>query len=341
MDDPFASMNRYTDLTCAIHYTDKPPPDFVDRFHDVCQMIDTFNQHYAEEYIPSWLINELMAQQVLPGVMSVPRKPHPLGNKYPIADGDDGKPFMWRIKIQEGKDLPKDATGKWAFPSIFEGTNAANGCKFSKTTALMCEMTVPIYGTGKMESMDSGFCVTAGILHLHELGIYGQALIKKHKYWPKDIPGNQINWYFDEKEPEFSKTLKQDMDGISFYVHCSKDTKFFTKMMSARGLLMPVPDHKTYHQNEVGQWVSFNYPDFSLATTTASIRWMTLTIGIMIPLVWSRFGTQSGVPLGNSHSFAQLLRPMLLQLPSPSKQCICNPSTSFSVNWQCRCWKIG
>ena len=205
----------------------------------------------------SWL------DKFCPGFMSVPRTPHLLGNKYhSIADGDDSKPVMWIIKLQEGKYRPKDATGKWAFPSKFEGTNAASGCKFSKTTTLKCEMTEPIHGTGKIVSMDSGFCVTAGILHLHELGVYGQALVKKRKYWPKDVPGDQIDRYFDGKELGFSKTLKQDMDGILFYVHCSKDTKFVTKMMSSHGLLMLVPDHKTYHQNESGQWVSSNYPEF-------------------------------------------------------------------------------
>ena len=46
--------------------------------------------------------------------MSVPRKPHPLGNEYhSISDGDEGDPVMYRIKIQEGKDRPKDANGKY------------------------------------------------------------------------------------------------------------------------------------------------------------------------------------------------------------------------------------
>ena len=102
-------------------------------------MIDAFNQHYAEEYIPSWLncLDESMnswLDKFCPGFMSVPRKPHPLGNEYhSIADGDYGKPVIWRIKLQEGKDHPKDATGKCAFPSKFEGTTAS-GCKCSKTT---------------------------------------------------------------------------------------------------------------------------------------------------------------------------------------------------------------
>ena len=54
--------------------------------------------------------------------MSVPRKPHPLGNEsHSISDGDEGYPLMYRIIIQEGKDRLKDANGEWALLSKFEG----------------------------------------------------------------------------------------------------------------------------------------------------------------------------------------------------------------------------
>ena len=90
-------------------------------------MIKNFNEHYLENYTPSWLIclGELMnsfLDKFCPGFMSVLRKPHPLGNKYhSITDGYEGNPVMYRIKIQEGKDCPKYANGKWAFSSKFEG----------------------------------------------------------------------------------------------------------------------------------------------------------------------------------------------------------------------------
>ena len=122
--------------------------------------------------------------------MCVPRKPHPFGNEYQsIADGDDGKPIMWRIRLQEGKDCPKLANGKWAFPTQFES--------HSKTAELMLYMTEPIHHTGKVVCMDSGFCVTAGILALHQMGVYGQVLIKKRgRYWPKIVPGVRMEMEF-------------------------------------------------------------------------------------------------------------------------------------------------
>ena len=88
--------------------------------------------------------------------MCVPRKPHPFGNEYhSIADGDGGKSIMWRVKIQEGKDRPKDLQGGWAFISEFEQ-------KYSKTATLMLEMTVPIHNTGKVVMYGDVFTTNYG-----------------------------------------------------------------------------------------------------------------------------------------------------------------------------------
>ena len=42
----------------------------------------------------------------------------------------------------------------------------------------MLRMTEPIHQTGKVVTMDSGFCVSKGIVEMHKKGVYGQALIK-------------------------------------------------------------------------------------------------------------------------------------------------------------------
>ncbi|KAL7484143.1 hypothetical protein ACHAW6_009787 [Cyclotella cf. meneghiniana] len=152
----FISLRRYN-LTNAMHYTDKPPTDFVDQSHDVHQMIDSFNQHHAKEYIPSWLSFHNESDTLLE-ISIIP---------FPVEV----------IKMQERKDHLKDATGKWVFSSKVEGTNATSGCKFSKTSTLMCVMTEQIHGIGKILSMNSSFCVIAGILHLCDCGVYGQSLI--------------------------------------------------------------------------------------------------------------------------------------------------------------------
>ena len=117
-------------------------------------MINNFNEHYLENYTPYWLscLDDSMnyfLDKFFPGFISVLRKPHPLGNEYhSIADGDEGNTVMYWIKIQKGKDRPKYANGKWAFPSNFEGENTNTGRKYTKTSILMCEMTVPLHITG-------------------------------------------------------------------------------------------------------------------------------------------------------------------------------------------------
>ena len=121
-------------------------------------MINAFNEHYDCEYVLSWLncLDELMnifLGKFCPSFMCVPPKPDPFGNEYhSIANGVtekglEGKPIMWRVKLQEGKDRPKNPDGSWAFPSEFPG--------YSKTATLMLETTKPVHHTGKVVSMDS------------------------------------------------------------------------------------------------------------------------------------------------------------------------------------------
>ena len=110
-----------------MRFKNKPSTSFLDRFHDVRQMINNFNEHYLENYTHSWLscLDESMnsfLDRFWPGFISVTRKPHPLGNEYRIiSDEYERNPVMYQIKIQEGKDRPKDANGKWEFPLKFEG----------------------------------------------------------------------------------------------------------------------------------------------------------------------------------------------------------------------------
>ena len=144
------------------------------------QLVDAFNDHMSDAYTPSWLrcldehMNTWLNKSVLPRLRGGPQETPHFGNGYhSIADDIKGYPIMWRMQLREGKDRPKLelANGPWALSSEFEME--------SKTAQLMLEMTEPIHGSGKIVSMDCGFCVTAGILALHDNGVYGQVLTKK------------------------------------------------------------------------------------------------------------------------------------------------------------------
>ena len=121
-----------------------------------------------------------------------------------------GSPSGGGSKFKRGKI----AHGIWAFPSDFPG--------YSKTATLMLEMTNPVNHTGKFVSMDSGFCVLVGIITMHNFGVYGQSLIKKRRYWPKNVPSEAIDSHFANKELGSTKTFRQ---------------VFVTKIMSTHGLI--------------------------------------------------------------------------------------------------------
>ena len=126
--------------------------------------------------------------------MMVPCKPHPFGNEYHlIADGDNGKAIMWRVKIMEGKDWPKKADGTWAFSSTWELMG------HTRAVYLLLEMTKPIHGMGKVVGGKSGFCGTQNVIALNRVGVKSQFLCKKRKYQPKLIPGDYIYEYMRNK----------------------------------------------------------------------------------------------------------------------------------------------
>ena len=156
--------------------------------------------------------------------MCVPRKPHPFGNEYhTICDGefDLGCSILWHAEIQEGKDRPVQLG-----PKKF---NNAGG----KTVGLMLRMHEPIARSGKACTMDSGFCVSKGIVEMQEkLGVYGQALIKKRgANWPKGVPGDDINNYFQSKKVGEFDCLQHEMKCKQFLIHCHKEDKYVCKFM--------------------------------------------------------------------------------------------------------------
>jgi hypothetical protein len=254
------SSTRFEAITAALRLTDRDyPTDFEDKFHEVRQCIAAFNDHYSDNYNPSWLncLDESMnvwLDKYCPGFMVVPRKPHPCGNEYhTICDGDDKRPILWRMELVEGKDRPKRG-GQWAFPCKFESAG------ITKTPALMLRMTEPIHGQGKVVTMDSGFCVAKGVTEMKKRGVYGQAIVKKRKFWPKFVPGDHIIDHFKTAALGTTETYKQTLDGEEFLVHCYRDDKYVCKMMSCHGLLDEVPDHKTARKVN-GQWKSFCYAE--------------------------------------------------------------------------------
>ena len=74
---------------------------------------------------------------------------------------------------------------------------------------------------GKACTMDSGFCVSKGIVEMYEkLGVFGQALIKKHgENWPKGVPGDLIDEHFADKPIGYCETLHVEIEGKQMFIH--------------------------------------------------------------------------------------------------------------------------
>ena len=64
----------------------------------------------------------------------------------------------------------------------------------------MSRMCIPILVSGKAVLLDSGFCVTKGIIELDTKVFNAEYLIKKRCYWTKGVPGDLIDTQFEYKE---------------------------------------------------------------------------------------------------------------------------------------------
>ena len=82
--------------------------------------------------------------------MFVPRNAWPFGNEYHDA-GCSESDIIWSLDLHEGKDRPTNLG-----PKEFDD--------LGKTTGLLLQLTKPVWSTGKVFVLDSGFCVLKAIV---------------------------------------------------------------------------------------------------------------------------------------------------------------------------------
>ena len=234
------SGHQFENTIKALTYTNIPKPPFIDKFHEVRQMIDAFNKHMMEIFVPSWVpcIDESMSiwtsKWTCPGWMFVPRKPHDMGNKYhSVCCSMSG--IMWAIKLVYGKDT---------LPQRERAEHAEKG----KTVGLLLRITKAIHGSGKVVILDSGFCVLEGIVHLWKVGVYASALIKKRRYWPKYIKGDDIKSYFATKVVGASDRLTGLLHDAPIDVFCQKEPNYTMMLMSTYGSLRVHDNERTLYR---------------------------------------------------------------------------------------------
>jgi Transposase IS4 len=223
------SGNRFNSILAAIEYTDDNPPPYNDRFHHIRSLVDAWNKNMQEHFVCSWVacLDESMSvwntQYTCPGFMVVPRKPHPLGNEWhTIACGLCG--ILFRLELVEGKDAPPEKPA----PEFNDK---------GKTVGLLLRLTRPIWGAGRVLILDSGFCVLQALVELKKHGVFASAVIKKRRYWPKHINGEDIKEWFETKVIGEADAIPGLLDGVAFHVYGTKDANFTSLFMSTYGTL--------------------------------------------------------------------------------------------------------
>ena len=83
----------------------------------------------------------------------------------------------------------------------------------------MCDT---IFGTGEGVVIDSGVFVAKGIMLLEERGVYTGDIIKKRKYCPKGVPGDDMDRNFhnrDVGDADMLETIKEELlEGNPFII---------------------------------------------------------------------------------------------------------------------------
>ena len=232
----YMSRRRFENILINLGFTKEDPPSFRDRFWEVRCMLDCWNKNMTTNFSPSWIncIDESMSKWVneysCPGFMFVPRKPWPFGNEYHDA-GCAESDIIWSLDLREGKDRPTNLG-----PKEFDD--------LGKTTGLLLRLTKPVWSTGKVFVLDSGFCVLKAIVELRNKGLFAASLIKKRRYWPKYIPGDDIIQHFVDKEVGHCDALVGKMNGVPFHVHAMKEPDYVMMLMSTYGTLTRMGETK-------------------------------------------------------------------------------------------------
>ena len=247
----YMSRGRFSSILAALKFTSMEPPGFVDRFWEIREMLEAWNKNMENEFLASWVccLDESMSkwlnQYTAPGFMVVPRKPWKCGNEYhTICCSITG--ILFALELIEGKDRP------------ILGPNKEHEEK-GKTVGLCLRLTKSLQGTGTIVVMDSGFCVVKAIVEMRKVGIFSHALIKKRKYWPRFIKGQEIKDYFQDKDPGYYDCKKMTYDDVDFHVVGLKEPDYMLMLMTTYGGTNRFG--KDQRRSVLGKAFTFKYPE--------------------------------------------------------------------------------
>ncbi len=248
---------RFEDIVRNLKLTKFNPPNGVDRFWEVRDIINAWNKNMDDEFVSGnyACLDESMSKWVnkytCPGFVVVPRKPWSLGNEYhSICCALSG--IMFGIDLVEGKDQPPNK------PKDFQD--------MGKTVGTMLRLTRSLDSTGTIVIMDSGFCVLKGLIEMRKRGVFGSAMIKKRRYWPKHVKGDEIKAHFVNMDVGSADAIKGTLDGEDFYIVGLKEPDYILMFMSTYGTLdrQGIEQSRQFKDAVNGdQTVQFKYPEIA------------------------------------------------------------------------------
>ncbi len=72
--------------------------------------------------------------------------------------------------------------------------------------------------SGRVVIMDSGFCVLKSLAALSSVGIFALEVMKKRRFWPKYIDGDDIEQRFNGYNVGRVESLPGCLDGVAFKI---------------------------------------------------------------------------------------------------------------------------
>ena len=159
-------------------------------------MKDVFEAGWAtclDESISPWT-----KKYTCPGFVWIPRKTLSNENEYHIICCCTSGILIAQVLL-EGRDRSKEKSEEF---SQFKGA----------TTGLLLRLCKSIFHMAKIVVLDSGFCVLRALVELRKRGVFAHALIKKRKYWPKYIKGDEIKAHFEGLEVGTADAIKGTLD---------------------------------------------------------------------------------------------------------------------------------
>ena len=228
----YMTLSRFEAICSALKYTNRPRPSYKDKIHEVRQLLNAFNDLMEQIFVAGWVVclDESMSPWTnmftCPAFVFCPRKPYPKGNEYhTIADGLSG--ILFKLEMVEGQDEP---------PETFKEKNFQ---PLGKTTGLLLRLCTSLFGSSTVVILDSGFCVLKAIIELKKRGVYAAAVIKKRRYWPKHVKGDEIKAAKVQQPLGTQSRLPGKYDNIPFDLFTSNEPDYVQIFTSTYGTINP------------------------------------------------------------------------------------------------------